>query len=150
MSKTRSIVSALGLATLVFAASACVSPEDEASRILKKQGVELDNLGKSVPSSFPTTEVGLPDLTLESAVGTAGIYVFRYTSPDPASDLAAYKSVLVAMGFTMSDEFDDLNTTGGHVGFHADGPRWTVDAVAFGQGQADGHYMGIDVEPRPG
>jgi hypothetical protein len=150
MSTTRSIVAALGLATLVFAASACVSPEDEASRILQKQGVELDNLGKSVPSSFPKTEVGLPDLKLESAVGTGGIYVFRYTSPDPASDIAAYKATLVAMGFTMDDEFDDLSATGGHAGFHAKGPRWTVDAVAFGQGQTDGHYMGIDVEPRPG
>lgn len=150
MSRTRSIVAAFGLATLMFAATACVNPEDEASRILKKQGVELDNLGKSVPSSFPKTEVGLPDLKLESAVGTAGIYVFRYTSPDPANDIAAYKAALVAMGFTIDDEFDDLSSSGGHTGFHAQGPRWTVDAVAFGQGQADGHYMGIDVEPRPG
>ena len=150
MSRSHSIVAAVGLTTLLFAATACVNPEDEASKILKKQGVELDNLGKSVPSSFPTSEVGLPDLKLESAVGTAGIYVFRYTSPNPAADIAAYKATLVAMGFTVDDEFDDLSATGGHTGFHAVGPRWAVNAVAFGQGRSDGHYMGIDVEPRPG
>ena len=150
MRRTHSIIAAFGLITLAFTATACVSPEEEASKILKKQGVELDNLGKSVPSSFPTGDVGLPDLNLESAVGTAGIYVFRYTSPDPAGDIAAYKATLVAMGFSVDDEFGDLSATGGHVGFHAVGPRWTVDAVAFGQGPVDGHYMGVDVEPRPG
>ena len=151
MSRTHSIVAAAGFAALLFVGTACVSPEDEASKILEKSGVELDDLGKSVPSSFPKTEVGLPDLALETAIGTAGTYVFRYTSPDPANDIAAYEAVLVAMGFTVLDEFGDpAAAEGGHTGFSADGPKWTVHAVAFGQGPTDGHYMGIDVEPRQG
>ena len=148
---SKSLIAAFGLAAMLFVGAACVSPAEKASKILEKSGVELDDLGKSVPSSFPKSEVGLPDLTLESAVGTAGTYVFRYTSPDPAADIAAYKAVLVAMGFTVTDEFGELAAAGdGHTGFSADGPKWTVNAVAFGEGPADGHYMGIDVEPRHG
>jgi hypothetical protein len=151
MRRTQAVVASFGLVTLLFVGAACVSPADEASRVLKKSGVELDNLGKSVPSSFPTTEVALPDLKLESALGTLGTYVFRYTSPDPAANIAAYKAALVAMGYTLIDEFGDLDAAGGgHIGFRANGPRWTVNAVAFAQGAADGHYMGIDVEPRTG
>jgi hypothetical protein len=60
------------------------------------------------------------------------------------------------MGFTIVNEFDDLTDAdgtpapGGHAGFVANGPRWSVDVSAFGQSAADGHYMAVIVEPRSG
>jgi hypothetical protein len=152
MSTRRTFISALAVSAAVLIGVGCTSPEDQVNKALKNSGVELDGLGKSVPASLPKDEVALPKLQLETAIGTAGQYVFRYTSPDPAGDVAGYQAALQATGFTITGTFDNLAdpASGGNVGFTATGPRWSVTVSAFAKGAVDGLYMGVVVAPVSG
>lgn len=123
--------------------------EGVANDALEDSGAEV-SLG-DVPSDFPS-EVPLPEdgVDLETAVGAAGNFTFRYTITDPKAASDAYKAKVEAAGFTVSDEFDNLATEGGNYGFIATGSGYSINVAAFGPPSEtipDGNYMGVVVLP---
>jgi hypothetical protein len=143
---TRTIIA---IAALTMAANGCGAAKDKiVEDALEDSGVELNDLGKSLPESFPA-DVPTPTdgVELESAVATGDTFVMRYGLTDPAAATAAYRSALESAGFTIEADFNDLEGTANNVGFTATNGTWDVSASAFGEGEVDGLYMGVSVLP---
>lgn len=143
---TRPLVSALALVTL---ASSCGGgAKAQADKALKDAGVEVPESGK-LPSGFPT-DVPTPDLKLENGVGAAGNFTLRYTSSDAKGDITKYRDKLVAAGFTVANESDDLAGTGKNAVVMATKGTMTVAASAFApDAPGGGNYMGVVVTGTP-
>ena len=149
MKKFKSIIGAISLVALLGMA-ACSSSDDAANDALKDAGVSGDiDTGGDLPKDFPS-DVAVPELGLETGVGLEGTFTLRYTSEDPAADVAAYRSALEAGGFTIANDFDNLAdpATGGNVGFIGTSSAWTVTVSAFGpDAPGGGDYMAVVVAP---
>ncbi len=129
----------------------CGAAKDAAvDRALEGSDVEINGLGKEIPSSFPADEVPLPSTgaELETAAAAAGIYTMRYAVTDPKAASDAYRDVLVADGFTIETEFDHLGGDGNNIGFIATNGAWSVTSSAFGPGTPDGLYEAVVVQPQ--
>jgi hypothetical protein len=150
MSRFPRTLSAIAAAAALTLSAAACSASSDANAQLKKAGVDVSNNGKSLPASFPKTEIPVPGLSLSTAVGTPdGSYALRYVSKDAQADSSAYKAALKAAGFTIAAE----NSTPAQaalpsgISFLATSAKWSVAVGTFGPGQADGNYMGVAATP---
>jgi hypothetical protein len=144
----RSLVAA-GSIALAITVTGCDAAKDKAvDKALSDSGVELNDLGKSLPDSFPS-DVPTPGegVTLETAVATGDTFAMRYGVSDPAAAAGAYQNALEAAGYTIDITFDNLADAGNNVGFVASNGSWEVSASAFGEDPVDGLYMGVTVMP---
>jgi hypothetical protein len=143
---SRTIVSAAALMTLAGACGATAKSKADAA--LKDAGVEVPAAGK-LPANFPA-EVPTPSLKLETGIEAAGTFTLRYTSADPKADMAAYRSALVAGGYTISSDVDDLSGPSKNVVVMAVKGTSTVLASAFApDAPGGGNYMGVVVTATP-
>ena len=126
---------------LLLTVSSCAS--SAANDALKKAGVQVTAGGK-LPAAFPP-DVPTPSLTLETGVGTAGLFTLRYTSKDAKADVAAYRKTLEAAGFAITGDFDNLAAKA-NVGFICLKGTMNVDVSAFGPDTpGGGNYLAVIV-----
>ncbi len=148
--KGRTLLGAFGLTAMLFVGAAC-SAEDQANDALKDAGVDGNiTLDGGVPKDFPSDEVALPDLKLETGVGLSGTFTLRYTTKDAKADVATYRAALAEDGAIITADFDNLTETapGGNVGFTATKGTWAIDVSAFGpDAPGGGNYLAVVVSP---
>jgi hypothetical protein len=144
--KTRTLTRpALAAIAVAMLATGCGnSAKDKADAALKQAGVEVPTSGK-LPASFPA-DVPTPAISLETAVAAAGTFTLRYTTKDPKGDMAAYRAALVAAGFKINSEADNLTGPSKNINLMATKGTVTVIAAAFGpDAPGGGNYMGVVV-----
>ena len=150
--KSRTLLGAFGLTAMLFVGAAC-SAEDQANDALKDAGVDGNiTLDGGVPEDFPSDEVALPDLKLETGVGLSGTFTLRYTTKDAKADVATYRAALAEDGATVAADFDNLAdvAAGGNVGFTATKGTWAINVSAFGPDvPGGGNYLAVVVTPAP-
>ena len=150
--KGRSLLGAFGLTAMLFVGAAC-SAEDQANDALKDAGVDGNiTLDGGIPKDFPSDEVALPDLKLQTGVGLSGSFTLKYTTKDAKADVATYRAALAEDGATVTADFDHLDdpATGGNVGFTATKGTWRIDVSAFGpDAPGGGDYLAVIVMPAP-
>jgi hypothetical protein len=126
---TRPALAALAVAMLVTGCGN--SAKDKADAALKQAGV---------------ADVPTPAIPLETAVAAAGTFTLRYTTKDPKADMAAYRAALVAAGFKINSEADNLTGPSKNINLMATKGTVTVIAAAFGpDAPGGGNYMGVVV-----
>ena len=147
MNKFKTFIKAFGVVALLGFA-AC-SKDDAANDALKDAGLDGNiSTGGDLPADFPKADVPTPDLKLETGIGLQGTYTLRYKAKDAAADVAAYRAELVAAGYTVTSDFDNLAdpAAGANVGFVATGPKFGVSVSAFGpDAPGGGNYMAVVV-----
>ena len=148
MHSSRTLIGALGLTFALAIGGAACSAEDQTNAALEKAGVDANvSTGGDLPDGFPEA-VATPDLELESGAAVAGTYTLRYTSSDPAGDVAAYRSALEDAGFTPGEDFTNDKAAGDFQGFTAADETYTVMASAYGpDAPGGGDYMAVVVTP---
>jgi hypothetical protein len=143
---SRTIISAAALMTLAGACGA--GAKDKADAALKDAGIEVPDAGKlpaNLPEGTPT-----PTLKLETGIEAAGTFTLRYTSTDAKADMAAYRTALVAAGYTISNDADGLSGASKNVVLMATKGASTILASAFApDAPGGGNYMGVVVTPTP-
>lgn len=148
MHTSRTLIGALGLTFALAIGGAACSTEDQTNAALEKAGVDANvSTGGELPDGFPET-VATPDLELESGAAVAGTYTLRYTSSDPAAEIAAYRSALEAAEFTPGGDFTNDAAAGDYQGFTAANADYTVLASAYGpDAPGGGNYLAVVVTP---
>ena len=148
MKNTRTLIGTVALTAGLLLGGVACSSQDAANAALDKAGVEADiSTDGHIPDGFPE-EIPTPDLKLENGAAVEGIYTLRYTSDDPAADVAAYRQAVEATELIMGEDFTFDKASGDYQGFMASNEKYTLMASAYGpDAPGGGNYMAVVVTP---